>query len=41
MDVFTEELEKTGRKHGKVDAADMDAVDAIISGLREEASQAA
>jgi hypothetical protein len=41
MDVITEELEKTGRKHGKVDAADMDAVDAVISDLREEASKAA
>jgi hsp70-interacting protein len=40
MDVFTEELEKRGRKHGKVDAVDMEAVDAIISGLREEASNA-
>jgi hsp70-interacting protein len=41
MDVFTEELEKTGRKHGKVDAADMNAVDSIIAGLRQEASKAA
>lgn len=41
MDVITEELEKTGRKPGKVDAADMDAVDAVISGLREEASKTA
>jgi hsp70-interacting protein len=41
MDVFAEELEKRGRKHGKVDAADMDAIDAIIGGLREEASGSA
>jgi len=40
MDCFTEELEKRGRTHGKVDAADMEAVDVIIQGLREEASQA-
>ena len=40
MDVFTEELEKVGRKHGKVDAADMGAVDTIIAGLRQEASKA-
>jgi hsp70-interacting protein len=41
MDVFMEELEKTGRKHGKIDATDMDAVDALIAGLRQEASKAA
>ncbi len=41
MDVITEELEKTGRKHGKVDASDMDAVDNIIAGLRQDASKAA
>jgi len=40
MDVFTEELENMGRKHGKVDAADMDAVDSIIASLRQEASKA-
>jgi hsp70-interacting protein len=39
MDILTEELEKTGRSHGKVDAADMEAVDTVISGLREEASK--
>lgn len=37
MDVFTEELEKTGRKYGNVDAADMDAVDTITTKLRQEA----
>jgi hsp70-interacting protein len=41
MDVLTEELDKTGRKYGKVDAADMAAVDAIVTSLREEASEAA
>ena len=40
MDVITEELEKAGRKPGKVDAADMDAVDSVIASLREEASKA-
>lgn len=40
MDVFTVELAKRGRNHGKVDAEDMDAVDIIINGLREEASNA-
>lgn len=39
MDVFTDELEKKGRKVGKVDASDMDAVDLIIGGLREEAAK--
>jgi hsp70-interacting protein len=39
MDEFTVELDKRGRKYGKVDAADMDAIDAIIGGLREEAAQ--
>jgi hsp70-interacting protein len=41
MDVFTEELTKRGRKQEKIDAADMDAVDAIIGGLREEAAKSA
>lgn len=41
MDVFIEELEKTGKELGKVDAADMDAVDTIITGLRREASKSA
>lgn len=40
-DVFTVELAKRGRQHGKVDAGDMDAVDVIINGLREEAANAA
>ncbi|KAG9249225.1 nucleotide exchange factor Fes1-domain-containing protein [Calycina marina] len=31
------ELEKMGRKQGKVDAADMDACDVVIGGLREDA----
>lgn len=38
MDVFGQELEKRGRTVGKVDASDMDAVDVIITGLREEAA---
>lgn len=37
MDVLVQELEKKGREVGKVDAADMDAVDEIINGLRAEA----
>jgi hsp70-interacting protein len=41
MDVLTGELEKLGRAGAKVDAADMDACDVIIGGLREEASKAA
>lgn len=41
MDVFVEELEKRGRRVGKVDAADMDAIDMIIGGLREEAAKSA
>jgi hypothetical protein len=41
MDVLTEELAKLGRKTEKIDASDMDAVDVLIGGLREEASQAA
>jgi len=39
MDVLTEELGKVGRKEGKIDAADMDAVDVLIGGLREEAAK--
>jgi len=41
MDEFTEQLEKRGRKQGKVDASDMEAVDNVIGGLREEASKTA
>lgn len=41
MDVFTVELAKRGRNHGNVDAEDMDAIDVIINGLRDEASQSA
>ncbi|KAI9746342.1 MAG: hsp70 nucleotide exchange factor fes1 [Claussenomyces sp. TS43310] len=37
MDVFTQELTRLGRAQDKVDAADMEAIDAIINGLREEA----
>jgi len=40
MDVFTEELGKAGRDGAKIDAADMDAVDVLIGGLREEATKA-
>ncbi|KAG0648376.1 Hsp70 nucleotide exchange factor FES1 [Hyphodiscus hymeniophilus] len=41
MDVLTGELAKAGRSGEKVDAADMDACDVLIGGLREEASKAA
>jgi len=41
MDVLTEELGKLGRSGEKIDASDMDAVDVLIGGLREEASKAA
>jgi hypothetical protein len=41
MDVLTEELGKMGRSAEKIDASDMDAVDVLIGGLREEASKAA
>jgi hsp70-interacting protein len=41
MDVLTGELGKLGRSVEKVDASDMDACDALIGGLREEASNAA
>ncbi|KUJ20127.1 Fes1-domain-containing protein [Mollisia scopiformis] len=41
MDVLTEELGKTGRSGEKVDAANMDACDVLIGGLREEAAKAA
>jgi hsp70-interacting protein len=36
MDVFTGELDERGRNVGKIDAADMDAIDTIMAGLREE-----
>jgi len=41
MDVLTGELGKLGKDGEKVDASDMDAVDVLIGGLREEASKAA
>jgi hypothetical protein len=41
MDVLTEELGKLGRSGEKIDASDMDAVDVLIGGLRDEASKAA
>ncbi|KAH8594810.1 nucleotide exchange factor Fes1-domain-containing protein [Bisporella sp. PMI_857] len=39
MDQLTGELAKLGRQQEKVDAADMDACDVLIEGLREEAAQ--
>jgi hsp70-interacting protein len=36
MDIFSEEMRKVGRDHGKVDAEDMDAIDAIMNALKEE-----
>jgi len=39
MDMLVVELEKKDRIVGKVDAADMDAVDKVIGGLREEAAK--
>jgi hsp70-interacting protein len=41
MDVLMEELGKLGRSAEKIDASDMDAVDVLIGGLRDEASKAA
>ena len=41
MDVLTGELGKMGKSGKKVDAADMEACDVLIGGLREEASRAA
>lgn len=38
MDIFTEELNKIGRRQAKVDATNMEAVDAIITRLRHEVS---
>ncbi len=38
MDVLVEELRKLGREQGNVDAADMDACDILIEGLRKEAA---
>jgi hsp70-interacting protein len=40
MDVLMEELGKLGRSAEKIDASDMDAVDVLIGGLRDEASKA-
>jgi hypothetical protein len=39
MDVLMEELGKLGRSAEKIDASDMDAVDVLIGGLRDEASK--
>lgn len=39
MDVATEELGKLGKSGEKIDAADMDACDVLIEGLREEAAK--
>ncbi|KAL6699952.1 nucleotide exchange factor Fes1 domain-containing protein [Trichoderma pleuroticola] len=41
MDLCTEELNKRGFTAAKVDAADMDAVDVVIHGLREKVKAAA
>lgn len=41
MNEFVEEMKKKGTNYGIVDAADMDAVDGIINGLREDASKSA
>ncbi|KAF5871393.1 putative hsp70 nucleotide exchange factor fes1 protein [Botrytis fragariae] len=41
MDAATEELGKLGRSGEKIDAADMDACDVLIEGLREEAANVA
>jgi len=38
MDILVQELEKMDRIVGKVDAADMDAIDKVIGGLRDEAA---
>lgn len=40
MDALTKELGKLGRSAEKIDAGDMDACDALIGGLREEAAKA-
>lgn len=40
MDALTTELAKLGRNQDKVDASDMDACDALMGGLREEAKKA-
>ena len=40
MDVIVEELGNTGTAVGKVDAADMEAVDKVINGLREKVTSA-
>jgi hsp70-interacting protein len=37
MDEFVEEMKKRGTNFGVVDAGDMDAVDGIVQGMREEA----
>lgn len=40
MDACTKELGNLGRSVDKIDAGDMDACDALIGGLREEAAKA-
>ncbi|KAF5659200.1 hsp70 [Fusarium heterosporum] len=40
MDVFADELTKNGHKTEKVDAANMEAVDEIVNGLREKIGKA-
>lgn len=41
MDLFAEELTKKGHKTGKVDAANMEAVDEVVNDLRETIKKAA
>lgn len=41
MDVFSEELTKKGHTTDKVDAANMEAVDEVVNGLREKIKKAA
>jgi hsp70-interacting protein len=40
MDICTDELGKQGRTEGKIDALDMDAVDVLMNGLKEQAMKA-
>lgn len=40
MDLFAEELTKKGHATGKVDAANMEAVDQVVNGLREKIQKA-
>lgn len=41
MDLFSEELTKKGHETGKIDAANMEAVDEVVNGLRENISKTA